>query len=844
MKNGLDGLEESALPLVAKPGRYVAPPGLRVVGDFDRARLRLCILSPEIFETATSSPLLRSLFAELGHLTRSLPADTFLYDLAALPEADLLALLMEQELPPFSLAYRQPLSRFDVLIILAPGLLSFSRTLRLLSLSGVPTLGADRGPNDPIVLLGGDAAWYPESSTAYVDAFLFGDAEALIEDVLVAMSRYDRSHAERREALFRLSEVEGVLVPRFPSSTRAPGGRWRPQLGMAEDGGLTPLIDTSAEASVLEIARPAGPICYASPPRSLRVRPVEETVAQAARLLDRSGEGELLLAGEGAARHPALASLLETLNLRFAPEGIHVRVNEVDASCFTPAVARELQKARRADLHFSPVPVSERLREQSGRPLSRAALEESVAVALRGEWAGVRLSILLGMPGETEEDRREGVEVLEGVAVNRGKASRRPHLSVELRPFVPVRHTSWEDAPGLSAEAWNRLVSEWRHRLGRSKVRVLAPHATGSCVETALRLGGERAGAFLPEIGAWWECLPPDPEGAARVLAQKWNELEARLSVFDTPPARLALSLSGECAGSSNDPALVSTQDRTTTGSKTVDEGRRPRREGRARDVRQSDRFRLKAAKDERVRFISHLDVTRAFFRAFRKSRLPVAVTGGKERRLKISFGPPLPLGMTSGAEFLDVAFVREVPEPFVASLNESLPEGLTVVASAPMRTEPDSLSSVIQIATYEVSFPDSLIRRYLRDMSFDELRARLEDRVASVKASSRLDITKGRGGERKTFNARPSMLRAEVVRDDGGRPVLSLALTLNRPDSARPELWTAALLDWTRVDERLLRVHRSGLYIPGRQSWLDPLDVVAPGFEWWRQPVRGGTAS
>jgi uncharacterized protein DUF2344 len=174
--------------------------------------------------------------------------------------------------------------------------------------------------------------------------------------------------------------------------------------------------------------------------------------------------------------------------------------------------------------------------------------------------------------------------------------------------------------------------------------------------------------------------------------------------------------------------------------------------------------------------------------------------------------------------------------------LNESLPEGITVVASAPMRTEPDSLSSVIQIATYEVSFPDSLIRRYLRDMSFDELRARLEDRVASVKAASRLDITKGRGNDRKTFNARPSMLRAEVVRDDGGRPTLSLALTLNRPDSARPELWTAALLDWTHVDERLLRVHRSGLYIPGRQSWLDPLDVVAPGFEWWRQPVRGGT--
>jgi radical SAM-linked protein len=844
MKNGLEGLEESVLPLVAKPGRYVAPPGLRISGDFDRTRLRLCVLSPETFETAAASPLLCSLFTELGRLTLTLPAETFLYDLAALPEADLLTLLIDRDLPPFSLTYRRPLWAFDVLLILAPGLLSFSRTLRLLSLAGIPDRGEERGPAHPLVLLGSDAAWYPETAAAYVDAFLLGDPEALVEDVLAALGRYDRSHAERREALFRLSEVEGVLVPSFPSALRAPGGRWRSHLGPALDGGLTPLIETSAEGAMMEIGRPVGPRCSASAPRSMRFRGVEETVLGAARLLERTGEGELLLAGEGAARHPALAVLLETLNLRFAPEGVHVRVNEVDASSFTPAVARELQKARRVDLHFAPVPASERLRERGNRTLSRVALEESVATALRGEWGGVRLAILLGVPGETEEDRGEAIDVLERLATSRGKTSKRPHLSVELRPFVPVRHTPWENEPGIDVDDWMRIVSEWRHRLGRNKIRVVASQGAAAQTEAMLRRGGEAVGEFLPEIGTWWECLPPDPEGAARVLAQKWAELAPRVPEVSSRSARIPLALIGEFAGGPAEIALSSIVDRISGGARTADEGRRPRREGRARDVRQSDRFRLRAAKDERVRFISHLAVTRAFCRAFRKSRLPVAVTGGKERRLKIAFGPPLPLGMTSGAEFLDVVFVREVPEPFVSSLNESLPEGLTVVASAPMRTEPDSLSSVIQIATYEVSFPDSLIRRYLRGMTFDELRARLEDRVVSVKASSRVDVTKGRGSERKTFNARPSMLRAEVVRDDGGRPVLSLALTLNRPDSARPELWTAALLDWAHVDERLLRVHRSGLYIPGRQSWLDPLDVVAPGFEWWRQPVRGGTVS
>jgi radical SAM-linked protein len=842
MKIGLEGLEESVLPLVAKPGRYVAPPGLCPSGDFGPTRLRLCVVSPEPLEVAAVNPLLSGLFRELRRLEQTLPPGTFLFDWAAMPEPDLLALLREQDLPPFSLAYRRPLSEFDLLIVLTPALLPLSRALRILSLSGVPVRGEARGHRDPIVVLGGDAAWYPEVTSAFVDAFLLGDAEALIEEVLACFRRFDRSHAERREALFRLSELEGVFVPSFPG--RAPGGRWLSQLGPVDEEVLTPLIETSAEGAVLEIARPVGPGCAASAPRSIRFRGVEDAVQEAAWLFEHTGEGELFLTGEGAARHPELGSLLEALNLRFGPEGVQVRVQEVDPAFFTSAVARELQKARRTDLHFAPVAPSERLRAEAGRPLSGASLEESVAMALRGEWAGVRVGMLLGMPGETEDDRREGIELLERLASTRGKTSKRPHLAMLLRPFVPVRLTPWEEHPGVPLEIWSRLVTEWRHRLARSKIRVMAPSGVAERIESALRQGGEPASPFLAEIGTWWESLPPDPEGALQILAERWMELEPRMGAGSTMPAGVSTwRLVGDGSGGAP-PARRDSERRTVGAPKSQDEGRRPRREGRPRDVRQSDRFRLRMAKDEPVRFISHLDVTRAFFRAFRQSRLPVAMTGGKERRLKISFGPPLPLGMTSGAEYLDVAFVREVPEPFVASLNESLPEGLTVVASAPMRSEPDSLSSVIQIATYEVSFPDPLIQRFLCDMAFEDLRVRLEDRVASVAASSRLEITKGRGSERKTFNARPSMLRAEVVRDDGGRPVLSLALTLNRPDSARPELWTAALLDWTHIDERLLRVHRSGLYIPGRQSWLDPLDVVAPGFEWWRQPVRGGTVS
>jgi radical SAM-linked protein len=341
----------------------------------------------------------------------------------------------------------------------------------------------------------------------------------------------------------------------------------------------------------------------------------------------------------------------------------------------------------------------------------------------------------------------------------------------------------------------------------------------GEAAEAVARAGGRRQGEVQFFSRELWE--------------------EGRTSAFvpeDVPWFRV---VSDETAA---EPAAPSRPEpREGFGIPAWSSGRRPKRSSRGNE-RKAERFRLRFQKDERLRFVSHLDVTRAFSKAFRRSQLPVAVSNGKDRRLRVAFGPPLPLGMTSDAEYLDITFVREVPESFVKSMNECLPEGLAVAACAPIRTEAASLNSAIEIARYEVSFSDTVIAGSLGGMPFDKLMAGLETRINGVLAAERFEVTRVRNDEKRTFNARPSLKRAGVVRDDGGRPVVELTLTMNQPQSARPELITTNLVDWAEVDERLLRVHRRGLYIPGRDRDLDPLDVVVSGFAWWRQPVRGGT--
>lgn len=92
---------------------------------------------------------------------------------------------------------------------------------------------------------------------------------------------------------------------------------------------------------------------------------------------------------------------------------------------------------------------------------------------------------------------------------------------------------------------------------------------------------------------------------------------------------------------------------------------------------------RFRFTKRNKVRFISHRDVARAFDRAIRVRRLPVAFTEGFSPRPKMSFGLALPVGAESDAEYLDMAFAGSVePGEVGESLSAALPVGMEITGA------------------------------------------------------------------------------------------------------------------------------------------------------------------
>ncbi len=95
--------------------------------------------------------------------------------------------------------------------------------------------------------------------------------------------------------------------------------------------------------------------------------------------------------------------------------------------------------------------------------------------------------------------------------------------------------------------------------------------------------------------------------------------------------------------------------------------------------------IRIFFEKTDTARFLSHLDLNRAFTRALFASQLPVWFTEGFNRHPHLVFGQPLPLGMAGERETLDMRMLEDVDGSIVVSqLNEQLPHGIRVVDAAP----------------------------------------------------------------------------------------------------------------------------------------------------------------
>jgi radical SAM-linked protein len=225
--------------------------------------------------------------------------------------------------------------------------------------------------------------------------------------------------------------------------------------------------------------------------------------------------------------------------------------------------------------------------------------------------------------------------------------------------------------------------------------------------------------------------------------------------------------------------------------------------------------IRLRFTKHGKVRFISHRDVSRAFERAFRVERLPLAFTRGFAPRPKVSFGLALAVGHESDAEYLDFELVDPVPlDALARRLTDALPAGIDVTGVAALSDRAPALQESVTAVTYRVT-----VTREAGTPRPEFVAAIADDALARPT----LPVTRMRKGREVTDDLRPIVRTMTVVDVADLGVVLGLELSTN-PRSARPaEVLAAAGGDL--AERRVLRTHQ---WIERGGARLEPLEADA----------------
>ncbi|HNW03952.1 MAG TPA: TIGR03936 family radical SAM-associated protein [Oscillospiraceae bacterium] len=111
---------------------------------------------------------------------------------------------------------------------------------------------------------------------------------------------------------------------------------------------------------------------------------------------------------------------------------------------------------------------------------------------------------------------------------------------------------------------------------------------------------------------------------------------------------------------------------------------------------------RLFYTKTGSAKYISHLDVMRAFQRALKRTKIGVWYTEGFHPHLYLNFALPLSLGYESLCECVDFRLLEDIPfEELAARVGAALPAGFGVVSAG----APVMKVSEIHRADYEIAF-------------------------------------------------------------------------------------------------------------------------------------------
>lgn len=452
---------EKILPLVEKPGRYVGGEYNSVVKNWNKIETKVALVFPDIYDIGLSNLGLQILYESINQREDCLAERSYS------PWQDMESKLIEQKIPLYSLESKIPLKEFDIIGITLPYETLYTNTLNILSLSQIPLHSKDRDREYPLIVAGGHATYNPEPMAPFIDAFLIGEGEEILLEVINHYQTWKKSDLPKVELLKLLSTIGGVYIPSFYEPQYNQDGTFQNlnflhknapkkvtkrimgKLPYAPTRFIVPSIGVVHNRIAVEIMRGCTRgcrFCHAGMiNRPIRERTVNEIINTIEKSLDSTGFEEVALLSLSSSDYTNVLELVEAISEKFAGKNLTISLPSLRIDSFSVELMEKLKGSRQGGFTLAPEAASERMRNIINKPISEEMLLSTAYEIFKRGWHTLKLYFMIGHPSETMEDVAEIAALCKKVLSVGVKAiGKRAKVHAGVSTFVPKPHTPFQ----------------------------------------------------------------------------------------------------------------------------------------------------------------------------------------------------------------------------------------------------------------------------------------------------------------------------------------------------------------------------------------------------------------
>lgn len=447
---------EKFLLEVKKPARYIGQEFNATYKEINVDTINFALCFPDLYEVGMSHLGIKILYSILNK-----QRDVYCQRCFA-PWTDMEQIMRRHKIPLFSLETQSPLAAFDIIGFSLQYELSYTNVLNMLELADIPLYSKDRARH-PVIIAGGHCCYNPEPMAEFIDAFVIGEAEEVILEVISAYRRFKNKRASldndtieqirvhREKLLSELAQIEGVYVPRLSAPYQKIKRRYVKDLNQAEfpTSLPVPFIEVIHDRISLEIMRGCPNRCFFCQAgfaiNPVRIRSVDKLLDLAKDTYLNTGYDNVSFCALSSANYPHLDELIKRLYPFCKQNGLSISLSSLRINSDFAEILSLIGDLKKSGLTFAPEAGSERLRKLINKNIDMDKLKDAIKCAYRSGWRRIKLYFMIGLPTETEADLKSIVNLIDELSsLKKFIDGKRANISVSISNFIPRPHTPFQ----------------------------------------------------------------------------------------------------------------------------------------------------------------------------------------------------------------------------------------------------------------------------------------------------------------------------------------------------------------------------------------------------------------